>query len=72
MAQFNLSIALEYDLVSASHKLQLVEEVRKRIADDWQPLGGAFAYEGEIYQTMVREKSKTASEIERFTAIARY
>jgi hypothetical protein len=58
MAQFNLTITLEYDLVSASHKLQLVEEVRKWIAEDWQPLGGAFAHDGDFYQTMVREKPK--------------
>lgn len=58
MAQFNLSITIEYDLVSASHKLQLVAEVRKWIAKDWQPLGGAFAYDDEIHQTMVREKPK--------------
>jgi len=56
MAQFDLQITIEYDLVSASHKLQLIEEIKKRIAEGWQPLGGAFAHDDDFYQTMVREK----------------
>lgn len=58
MAQFDLSITLEYALVSASHQLPFVEIVNEWIAEGWQPLGGAFVYEGDFYQAMVREKPK--------------
>lgn len=58
LAQFNLSITLEYELAVATHRLQLVEEVRRWIADGWQPLGGPFVYEGDLCQAMVREKPK--------------
>lgn len=58
MAQFDLTITLEYALVSASNQLPFVEVVNKWISEGWQPLGGAFAYEGDLCQAMVREQPK--------------
>lgn len=59
MAQFDLTIALEYALVSASHQLPFVEVVNKWISEGWQPLGGAFAGSGgDLCQAMVREQPK--------------
>lgn len=62
MAQFDLSITLEYTLVSASHQLPFVDEVNKWISEGWQPLGGAFAYEGDLCQAMVREQPRESTD----------
>lgn len=58
MAQFNLTITLEYGLIGSDDKDVLVEIVNKWIAEGWQPLGGPFVYEGDLCQAMVREKPK--------------
>jgi hypothetical protein len=71
MAQFNLSITLEYGIITAPTFGELVTEVNKRIqnGEGWQPLGGvATLGDNEdwvgvaFYQAVVREKEnpKTA------------
>lgn len=60
MAQFDLSIMLEYGLVGSDDKDALVEIINEWISEGWQPLGGPFVYEGDLCQAMVREKPKTA------------
>lgn len=62
MAQFDLTIALEYELVSATNQVTFVAKVNEWISEGWQPLGGAFVYEGEVYQAMVREKSRESTD----------
>lgn len=67
MAQFNLTIALEYDIITAPDFDQLVTRVNERIqsGEGWQPLGGvAISRDNEdwsgmgFYQAMVRGKPK--------------
>ena len=58
MAQFDLQITLEYDIITASDVSELIAKVNERIqdSDTWQPLGGAIAYKGVLCQTIVRKK----------------
>ena len=55
MAQFDLSITLEYDLVMEVNRLRLVEEVQKKIANGWQPIGGISFCEDYLCQAVVRK-----------------
>lgn len=72
MAQFDLSITLEYGLVTGDNPKALVEIVNEWIADDWRPLGGPFVYKGDLCQAMVREKRPSLEfEIARATAMAK-
>jgi len=63
MAQFDLSITLEYGLIGSSDKDTLVEIVNEWISQGWQPLGGPFVYEGDLCQAMVRENPKQSTAI---------
>lgn len=58
MAQFGLSITLEYELIIESHQIPFVQKINEWITNGWQPLGGPFVYEGDICQAMVREKPR--------------
>lgn len=76
MIQFDLTIALEYDLVSSTNRVTFVAKVNEQITEGWQPLGGPFVYKDEVYQAMVREKPRTAtalaSEMGRVAALLKY
>lgn len=78
MAQFNLSITLEYDILRCIDPDILTEVINKRISEDWQPLGGAFMFQDRLWcQTIVREKpkplaEKVIDEVAKFETIARY
>lgn len=71
MAQFDLSVVLDYDLVMENH-LRFVVAVRKRIADGWQPLGGAFVYEGYLCQAMIKQPEKNLSLNYQFRSLTGY
>ena len=50
---------IEYTIISASGRIDLMSKVKTRIADGWLPQGGAFIEDGSHYskfnQTMIRE-----------------
>lgn len=63
MAQFNLTITLEYNVILHNDLGQLITEVNQRIGEGWQPLGGLAVTENDdnwagrtFYQAMAREK----------------
>ena len=58
MAQFNLSITLEYDLIFHYDSDSFIEAVNKKLSEGWQPLGGAFTRKDTFCQTVVREEPK--------------
>lgn len=60
MAQFNLSITLEYDIITAQDDITLATKVNERLqsGNDWEPLGGVISHRGVLCQAIVREKPK--------------
>lgn len=79
MAQFNLSVTLEYDIITAQDDRTLVIRVNEFLQNSkgWQPLGGVISHRGILCQTVVREKPKSVAEkiideVTEFKKAARY